>query len=60
LTDLNILGPEVATIPVKKSSAAHGYFIAIWIASFTKMNFQHNQQILKKTKVKPGLLQLVF
>lgn len=60
LTDHNILGPEVAIISVKTSPAANGYFIDIWIASFTKINFQHNQQTLKKKdRLKPGLLQIV-
>lgn len=60
LTDHNILGPEVAIISVKTSPAANRYFIDIWIASFTKINFQHNQQTLKKKyKIKPGLLQIM-
>lgn len=43
----NVLGSEVATVPVKTSSAANSYFTDIWIAFLTQINFQHNQQILK-------------
>lgn len=60
VTDRNIVGLEVATIPVETSSAANGCFVDIWIASFTKMDFQHNQQILKKTEINRSLLQTVF